>query len=335
MRIAFAVLTVLFLGSATTAFAQKKLRPADYNAVINEAYNRFKDEKEGKNADYIPFLAKVDPGMYGIVLVTKDGQVYQVGETKFEFGIESIEKVFTLCMAMELFGDQAILDKIGADQTGLPFNSVPAIEIDGKKPSNPLVNAGAMATTSLLTSHFGHEAAWEKVDDYFAGFAGRRLKIIDELYKSEAATNEHNQAIAMLLKSYGYMYDDPLFACDFYTRQCSYGVNAHDLALMAGTLANGGVNPVTKERLIQEKYVPKVLAIMGTTGLYETTGQWMYKVGLPSKSGVGGGIISVMPGRFAIAVFSPPLDKAGNSVRAQEAIKFISDKLNANVYIGQ
>jgi glutaminase len=192
-----------------------------------------------------------------------------------------------------------------------------------------------MATTSLLTSHFGHDNAWEKVDEYFGKFAGRKLTVIDELYKSEAETNTHNQAIAMLLKSYGYMYDDPLFACDFYTKQCSYGVSAHDLAVMAGTLANGGVNPVTKARLLQEKYVPKVLAIMGTTGLYETTGTWMYKVGLPSKSGVGGGIISIMPGKFAIAVFSPPLDKAGNSVRAQEAIQFISDKLKANVYIPQ
>ncbi|RFS22839.1 glutaminase [Chitinophaga silvatica] len=319
----------------TDSYCQNQSRSVDYNAIINEAFNLFKNEKKGKNANYIPYLDKVNSEMYGIVIVTKDGQVYQIGETKYEFGIESVEKVFTLCMAMELFGDQVILDKIGANQTGLPFNSVPAIEQDGQKPSNPLVNAGAMATTSLLTSHFGHKDAWEKVDAYFAKFAGRKLSVIEELYKSEAATNMHNQAIAMLLKSYGYMYDDPFFACDFYTKQCSYGVNAHDLGVMAGTLANGGVNPVTKERLIQEKYVPKVLAIMGTTGLYETTGEWMYKVGLPSKSGVGGGIISIMPGKFAIAVFSPPLDKAGNSVRAQEAIKYISDKLNANVYVAQ
>ena len=332
MRIALVLFMLISLGSAD-AYSQKQSKP-DYNALINEAYNLFKNEKGGKNADYIPYLDKVNSEMYGIVIVTTDGQVYQVGETKYEFGIESVEKVFTLCMAMEIFGDKAILEKIGADQTGLPFNSVPAIDIDGKRPSNPLVNAGAMAT-SLLTSHFGHDNAWEKVDEYFGKFAGRKLTVLDELYKSEAETNTHNQAIAMLLKSYGYMYDDPLFACDFYTKQCSYGVSAHDLAVMAGTLANGGVNPVTKARLLQEKYVPKVLAIMGTTGLHETTGTWMYKVGLPSKSGVGGGIISIMPGKFAIAVFSPPLDKAGNSVRAQEAIQFISDKLKANVYIPQ
>jgi glutaminase len=328
-------LTMLLTLSATGVYSQKHAKPVDYNAVINEAFNLYKGEKGGKNADYIPYLDKVNSDMYGIVLVTKEGQVYQVGETKFEFGIESIEKVFTLCMAMEIFGDSVILQKVGADQTGLPFNSVPAIELNGKKPSNPLVNAGAMATSSLLTSHFGHTDAWDKVNAYFGRFAGRHLTVLDELYKSEAATNQHNQAIAMLLKSYGYMYDDPLFACDFYTKQCSYGVNTRDLGIMAGTLANGGVNPITKERLIREKYVPKVLAIMGTTGLYETTGDWMFKVGLPSKSGVGGGIISVVPGRFAIAVFSPPLDKAGNSVRAQAAIKYISDKLEANVYLGR
>ena len=319
----------------TDVYSQKHAKAVDYNAVINEAFNLYKNEKGGKNADYIPYLDKVDSDMYGIVLVTTAGQVYQIGETKFEFGIESIEKVFTLCMAMEIVGDSVILQKVGADQTGLPFNSVPAIELNGQKPSNPLVNAGAMATSSLLTSHFGHTDAWDKVNAYFARFAGRNLTVLDELYKSEAATNQHNQAIAMLLKSYGYMYDDPLYACDFYTKQCSYGVNTRDLGIMAGTLANGGVNPITKERLIREKYVPKVLAIMGTTGLYETTGDWMFKVGLPSKSGVGGGIISVVPGRFAIAVFSPPLDKAGNSVRAQAAIKYISDKLAANVYLGE
>lgn len=334
MKVIVALLLLLSLGE-TGANARQRAKPVDFNAVINEAYNLFKDEQSGKNADYIPFLDKVNSAMYGIVIVTKEGQVYQVGENKFEFGIESIEKVFTLCMAMEIFGDSVILEKVGANQTGLPFNSVPAIELDGKKPSNPLVNAGAMATTSLLTSHFGHTSAWEKVNAYFAKFAGRSLSVLDELYKSEAATNQHNQAIAMLLKSYGYMYDDPIYACDFYTKQCSYGVNTRDLGIMAGTLANGGVNPITKERLIKAAYVPKVLAIMGTTGLYETTGEWMFKVGLPSKSGVGGGIISVVPGKYAIAVFSPPLDKAGNSVRAQKAIKYISDKLDANIYAGK
>jgi glutaminase len=334
MKIFVTLLLLLTFGAVNT-YSQNRERTPDYNGIIKEAYQLFKPETTGKNADYIPFLANVNPDMYGIVIITKEGKIYQIGETKYEFGIESIEKVFTLCMAMELFGDTVILQKIGADQTGLPFNSVPAIELNGQKPSNPLVNAGAMATTSLLTSHFGKAAAWNKVNAYFAKFAGRELPVLDELYKSEAATNQHNQAIAMLLKSYGYMYDDPIYACDFYTKQCSYGVNTRDLAIMAGTLANGGVNPITKERLIKEKYVPKVLAIMGTTGLYETTGDWMFKVGLPSKSGVGGGIISVVPGKFAIAVFSPPLDKAGNSVRAQKAIQYIGDRLAANIYLGR
>ncbi|MBO9729497.1 MAG: glutaminase A [Chitinophaga sp.] len=334
MKTIIALFLLLAVGITGTD-AQQRARPVDYNTVINEAFNLYKNEKSGHNADYIPYLDKVNSDLYGIVLVTADGKVYQVGETKFEFGIESIEKVFTLCMAMDIFGDSVILQKIGADQTGLPFNSVPAIELNGQKPSNPLVNAGAMATTSLLTSHFGHADAWNKVNEYFARFAGRNLTVLDELYQSEAATNEHNKAIAMLLKSYGYMYDDPVYACDFYTKQCSYGVNTRDIGIMAGTLANGGVNPITRERLLRAQYVPKVLAIMGTTGLYETTGDWMFRVGLPSKSGVGGGIISVFPGEFGVAVFSPPLDKAGNSVRAQTAIKYIADKLSANVYLGR
>ncbi|MEC5142121.1 glutaminase A [Chitinophaga sp. 212800010-3] len=326
-----APLLLLVLG-VSTLYAQKHNKPADFKTVVNEAYSFFKDEKSGKNADYIPYLADVKPDLYGIVIVTRDGKIYQAGENKFEFGIESIEKVFTLCVAMDLFGDTAILRKVGANQTGMPFNAVAAIESEGQQPSNPLVNAGALTTASMLTGYFGHADAWNKMDNYFARFAGRRLKVIDELYKSEAATNAHNQAIAMLLKSYGYMYDDPLFACDFYTKQCSYGVTTRDLAVMAATLANGGVNPLTRERVMQEANVAKVLAIMGTTGLYENTGEWMFKVGLPSKSGVGGGIISVVPGKYAIAVFSPPLDKAGNSVRAQRAIQYISDRLNANIY---
>ncbi|MCW3463120.1 glutaminase A [Chitinophaga nivalis] len=331
------IVTILLvlLSGVVTGYAQQREKTVDYQAVIKEAFELYKDDKSGKNADYIPFLAAVNPDMYGIVLATKDGKIYEIGETKYEFGIESIEKVFTLCMAMELFGDSVILEKIGADQTGQAFNSIPAIEMAGRKPANPMVNAGAMATTSLITGYYGKATMWEKIDAYFDKLAGRDLKVLDELYQSEAATNVHNQAIALLLKSYGYMYDDPLVACDVYTKQCSYGVNTRDLAVMAAVLANGGVNPLTKERLVKEKYVPKVLAIMGTTGLYETTGTWMFNVGLPSKSGVGGGIISVVPGKYAIAVFAPPLDKAGNSVKAQKAIGYIAEKLQANVYLGK
>ncbi|GAL87718.1 glutaminase [Sporocytophaga myxococcoides] len=309
-------------------FAQS---PKEIEKVINQAHKEFKGEKGGKNADYIPYLKNVNSDLYGIAIVTADGKVYEVGDTKFEFGIESISKAFVLAMAMQQKGSDKIEDSIGVDATGMPFNSVTAIELEGQKPSNPFVNAGAMATNSIIDAK-SKEDKWKFIMDNFNKFAGRDLKVIDELFKSEMATNQHNQAIALLLESYGRMYDNPMTTVELYTKQCSIGVNAKDLAIMAATFANNGVNPITKEKVLEPKYVPKVLSVMSTAGLYETTGEWLFSVGLPGKSGVGGGIIAVVPGVMGIAVFSPPLDEAGNSVRAQKAIEMISDNLGLNVF---
>ncbi len=333
-KLRFVFVLLLLSLTRVSVYAQNGTSP-DIQKLINDAYNMYKDNKEGKNADYIPFLARVDSTMFGIVVISTDGKIYKVGETKYEFGIESISKVFTLCMAMQHYGDTAIAKKIGTNATGAAFNSVAAIELEGKKPVNPFVNAGAMATTSLMTSLVtgDNQQKWASIADYYNKFAGRKLSVLQELYKSEAETNQHNRGIATLLQSYGYMYDDPLVACDVYTIQCSVGVNAGDLAEMAATLANGGTNPITKEKLIDANYVPRVLAIMATAGLYETSGFWMYKYGVPSKSCVGGGIITVIPGKYGIAVFAPPLDKAGNSVKAQMAIGYITSHLNANIYL--
>lgn len=311
---------------------QKECTPEQINKAIKDSHSKFKDVKEGKNADYIPFLSKVDPNLYGIVIVTKDGKIYQTGDSKHEFGIESISKVFTLALALQERGEKMVMDSIGVNATGLPFNSVTAIEIQGQQPQNPLVNAGAIATVSLLTPKNDANAKWDKIQKHFNKFAGRELKVIDELYKSEAATDQHNEAIAILLQSYNRMYDNPMVALDLYTKQCSFGTSAKDLAVMAATLANNGVNPVTKEKVIDGKYIPQILAVMSTAGLYENTGQWMFKVGLPSKSGVGGGIIAVAPGHMGIAVFAPPLDKAGNSVKAQKTIEYLSDNLGLNLF---
>jgi glutaminase len=298
--------------------------------AIQEAYTKYKNETAGKNANYIPYLANVDSSLFGISIVTADGKVYEIGDTKYEYGIESISKVFVLCMAMQAIGDTAIPTKIGVNATGLPFNSIIAIESEGKMPVNPFVNAGAMATNSIIQAPTP-EQKWAMIDAYFDKFAARDLKVIEPLYKSEAETNQHNRAIAMLLDSYGYMYSDPLVTCDLYTKQCSFGVTAKDLAVMAATLANGGVNPINKEKLVNAEYVPKVLAVMATAGLYEKTGQWFYNVGVPAKSGVGGGIIAVVPGKMGISVFGPPLDAAGNSVRAQLAIEYIVKQLNLSL----
>lgn len=326
------VLSLISIGFFSFTQNKEKVSEEDIKAALKEAYDKFKTLKGGKNADYIPYLAKVDSNFYGIVIVTADGKVYPIGETKYEFGIESISKVFTLAQALQEKGGKVVMDSIGANATGLPFNSVQAIEIQGQQPQNPLVNAGAIATVSLLEPKNNQEAKWNKVQKNFNRFAGREIKVIDELYKSEAATDQHNEAIALLLQSYNKLYDKPAIAIDVYTKQCSFGVNTKDLAVMAATLANNGINPLTKEKVVDPKHIPQILAIMSTAGLYETTGEWMFKVGLPSKSGVGGGIISVVPGQMGIAVFAPPLDEAGNSVKAQKTIEFLADKLKLNVF---
>ncbi|MGX5819732.1 glutaminase A [Chitinophaga lutea] len=306
----------------------------DYKALLQETHAKFKNLEGGANANYIPYLADVPSNLFGIAIVTADGKVYEVGDTKYEFGIESISKAFVLCKAMMEAGPDSIEHAIGVNATGMPFNSVIAIELEGYSPVSPVVNAGAMATNSMVKGP-NKDAQWQTVLNYLSDLAGRPLQLINELYKSEAATNQHNRAIAMLLDAYGHMWADPMDACDSYTKQCSVGVTAKDLAVMAGTLANGGINPITKKRLLDEKYVPKVLSVMTMEGLYQTSGTWLYHVGLPGKSGVGGGVIAVAPGKMAIAAFAPPLDPVGNSVKAMAAIEHISEKLNLNLLASQ
>ncbi|MBO9702617.1 MAG: glutaminase A [Sporocytophaga sp.] len=325
---------VLILGALLVSFTFSKdeISAENIDQVIKEAHEKFKGIKEGKNADYIPYLAKVDPNLFGIAIITADGHVHLVGDTKYEFGIESISKVMTLALAMQDRGPQVIKDSIGANATGLPFNSITALETLGKEPQNPMVNAGAIATTSIVLPKNNKAEKWKKMHNYFNKFAGREIKVIDELFKSEMETNQRNKSIAILLQSYNRIFDDPMIALELYTKQCSFGVNAMDLAVMAATLANSGVNPMTREKLVEAKDVPEILAVMSTAGLYENTGEWMYTVGLPAKSGVGGGIMAVVPGKMGIAVFAPPLDPAGNSVKAQKAIEFIADKLSLNLF---
>jgi glutaminase len=299
--------------------------------AVDDAHAKYRDLKEGKNADYIPALAKVDSNLFGIAVVTTDGRVFTAGDATHEFSVQSISKVFTLALVMSEIGPQTVSEKIGVEPTGLPFNSVLAIEIEPGRPSNSFVNAGAIATTSLVKARDANER-WQRILSYLGKFAGRDLKLIDEVYQSEAATNQHNQGIAVLLKSYDRMYCDPLEATDVYTKQCSVGVSAKDLAVMGATLANGGENPLTHERLMKSQDVPELLAVMTMAGFYDESGKWAYEVGLPAKTGVGGGIVAVVPGRMAIAAFAPPLNKAGNSVRAQKAIADIARQFNADIF---
>ncbi|MDD5691732.1 MAG: glutaminase A [Candidatus Omnitrophica bacterium] len=299
--------------------------------AVEEAHKRFVNIKDGKNADYIPYLAKVPPQLFGIVIVTVDGNVIEAGDSRFAFAIESISKVFNMALVMEDVGSLALRKKIGADPTGEPFNSVMAIELHRGKPLNPCVNAGAMATVSLVKASSESER-WARILENMSGFAGRPLSLNEEVYKSEAATNQHNRGIAWLLDSYGYMYSGPMEACDVYTKGCSVDITAVDLATMGATLAAGGINPITKKRVITETHVSKILAEITMNGLYDSTGDWQYKVGLPGKSGVGGGILAVVPGILAIGVFSPPLDIFGNSVRGQLAAEYLSDTLKLNLF---
>jgi len=310
----------------------------DIATVLNETYTKFRNLQEGKNADYIPALAKVDPKIFGIALVTTDGKVYTAGDIKSEVSIQSISKVFTLAKVIEEQGPEKIEKTIGVDATGMRFNSIVSIEFSQKALGGPemnsLVNPGAIATTSMVKGSTRDEV-WKSILDWHSAFAGRPLKVNDEVFKSEAATNQRNQAIGALMYAYGYIKDKPDQATDVYTEQCSISVNAKDLATMAATLANGGKNPVSGKAVMTPKNVPYVLSVMATAGLYDDSGKWLYHTGLPGKSGVGGGIIAVAPGKFGIAVISPPLDDAGNSVRAQKAIIEIVSRLGANPYASQ
>jgi len=307
----------------------------DPQAAVNAAFNKYKTLKEGKNADYIPALAKVSPDLFGIVLYTADGKTYTAGDITTEVSIQSISKVFTMARVIQDSGPDAIRSNIGVDATGMRFNSIVAVELAqktaGRGELNPLVNPGAITATSMVQGATS-DAVWQKIIGIHNDFAGRSLTVLQDVYKSESDTNQRNQAIGMLMYAYEYIKANPGQATDLYTRQCSIGVNTKDLATMAATLAFGGKNPVTGKQVIDAKNVPYVLAVMATAGLYDDSGKWLYATGLPAKSGVGGGIIAVSPNKFGIAVISPPLDDAGNSVRAQKAITDISNALGGNPY---
>ena len=326
--------TAMALTVAAPTWAKKAPDPlsaAHIQAALDSAYAQFKDLEEGANADYIPALAEVDPKIFGIALVTADGRVYTKGDVASEVSIQSISKVFTMAKVIEERGPRSIPENMGVDATGQVFNSIVAVEQHKGAEMNAMVNPGAITATSMVSGGSRAEI-WNKILTYYGDFAGRPLSVNQAVFKSESESNQRNQAIAMLMYAYGHIKDDPLRATDIYTEQCSVSVNAQDLATMAATLANGGTNPLTGKVVMQAENVPEVLAVMATAGLYDDSGKWLYRTGLPAKSGVGGGIIAVSPGRFGIAVISPPLDAAGNSVKAQKAIEAVSNALGGNPY---
>ena len=324
------MLSALFI-SLLALSSQIQAAEVDLQKLVNDVHKQFLSHKEGNNPTYIPALAAVDSDLFAISIVTAEGKKYSAGDINHVFSMQSIGKAFNLAALINQQGAQAVVDNIGVNATGLPFSSIMAIELNEERSVNPLVNAGAIATVSLIKAK-NAEKKWKIIESNLENFAGSELTVLKDIYKSETDTNVKNQSIARLLSNYGRLYDDIDESVDLYTRMCSVGINTEQLAIMGATYANAGINPMTKKEVVKAEAVPKLLAVMATSGLYDDSGLWLYKVGLPAKSGVGGGIIAVMPGKYGIAAFSPPVDAAGNSVRAQLAIEEIAKRLNANVF---
>lgn len=298
----------------------KTLSVDSVRQAAQQAYDKASKLTGGANANYIPYLANINPDLFGLSVVLPDGSTMNFGDTDYRFGIESVSKVPTAILAMRQTSPKTVLEKIGADATGLPFNSIFAILLENDHPSTPLVNAGAISACSMIAPTGDSDAKWKAITDNITDLCGSAPVLIDELYKSESATNFNNRAITWLLKNYNRLYDDAEMSLDLYTRQCSLGVTCGQLGVMAATIASDGFNPVTHKQVFAPEIAPKITTLIATVGFYEHSGDWLYTSGIPAKSGVGGGVIGVLPGVLGIAAFAPPLDSAGNSVKAQAAI---------------
>ena len=292
----------------------KKITIAQIKEVAQQAYDLYKTNTDGKNADYIPYLANINKNLFGISICLLNGQTIEVGDSEYRFGIESVSKVHTAILVLRQYGAKELLEKIGADATGLPFNSIIAILLENDHPSTPLVNAGAITACSMVKPVGDSKQKWDAIVANITDLCGSAPQLIDELYKSESATNFNNRSIAWLLKNYNRIYDDPDMSLDLYTRQCSLGITAKQLSVAAATVANLGLNPVTKKQVFDAELSPKITSMISTVGFYEHTGDWLYTSG--------------------ISAFAPPIDQAGNSVKAQLAIKYVMNKLGLNVFNG-
>lgn len=312
-----------------------KLPPADViEALLQEAYDRFKSNSEGAIATVYPALERVPGHLFGICVVETSGAVHAIGDTGYEFSIMSVSKPFVFALVCQALGADEARLRLGVNATGLPFNSLWAVERSEDGRTNPMVNAGAIAATSLVPGSTADEK-WRFIYDGLTRFAGRPLSLNDDVYASASETNFRNQSIARLLQSCGRLYLDPAEATDLYTRQSSLNVSARDLAVMGATLADGGVNPITKVRVVDAAVCHYALAVMATSGLYETSGDWLYEIGLPGKSGIGGGIVTVSPGKGGLGTFAPLLDRAGNSVKGQLVARFLSQSLGMDLFVSK
>ena len=299
--------------------------------VVEEAHRRFRNVTDGQPSTVYPALERANPALFGICIASVDGEVLTAGDADAAFPIMSVAKPFTFALVCDAIGHEAARDALGVNATGLPFNSIEAVERAAGGRTNPMVNSGAIATVGLMPGA-SHEARWVRLREGLSRFAGHDLALDEETYASASATNHRNRAIAALLDSFGVLGHGPTETLDLYTRQSCLAVTARDLAIMGATLADGGVNPYTGVRVVSAESCRYALTVMTTAGLYETSGDWLYRVGLPGKSGIGGGIVTVSPGKGGLGTFSPPLDEAGNSVRGQLVAAYLSSRLGLDIF---
>ncbi|AKG22644.1 glutaminase A [Calothrix sp. 336/3] len=297
---------------------------------IEELYTKYQGLKEGTVANYIPELAKVNPNLFSICIVTVNGEVYEVGNYQQLFTIQSISKVFAHGLALEDHGRDYFLTRVGVEPTGEAFNAI-ILDEQSKRPYNPMVNAGAIATTNLIKGVDATERL-NRMLDMFRRYIGHDVFVDISVFTSERTTGHRNRAMAHLMLNFGMIDPNIEESLDLYFQQCAVMVNCHDLAVMAATLANKGINPITQEQAVDSRYVRDMLSVMYTCGMYNFAGEWAYKVGIPAKSGVSGGILAVVPNQMGIAVFSPLLDARGNSIRGVKVCEELSQRLGLHLF---
>jgi glutaminase len=305
--------------------------PRQVQGAVDEAYRMYRSETSGETSQTYPALARVPGDLFGICVAGIGGRIFRAGDSGYGFAMMSVAKPFVFALVSDVLGAEQVRQKIGVNATGLPFDSLAPVERSADGRSNPMVNAGAIAAVSLVPGDSSAEK-WRFVVSGLSRFAGRDLTLSEEVYTSASATNHRNRAIANLLASRGRIYCDPAEAVDLYTRQSCLLTSAEDLAVMGATLADGGVNPVTGLRAVTPAACQHTLAVMATAGMYETSGDWLFDVGVPGKSGIGGGIMTVSPGKGGLGTFSPLLDRAGNSVRGQLAARHLSRALGFSLF---
>jgi glutaminase len=306
--------------------------PSPVEAYLRQLHARYAGLVEGRVADYIPELKSADASWFGLCIATRDGHVYEVGDTRQYFTIQSISKALSYGLALEDRGEAHVLSKISVEPSGDAFNAI-SLKPGSGAPFNPMINAGAIATCGLILATDG-ASRFQRILDYLSGCAGRTLDIDAGVYRSESETGHRNRAIGWMLRNFGIVDEEPTDILETYFRQCAIRVTCRDLALMAATLSNNGRHPLTLAQAIAPEFVDNILSVMSSCGMYDFSGEWLYRIGLPAKSGVGGGIMAVLPGQLGIGIFSPPLDAQGNSARGIRACADLSKDLALHLFAG-